>query len=152
MHFLKEDVVSTFCDENGHPVFDGLIVSFSCHGIGNNIVTSDYKLIDRTVIHRCISEQYPQIREIPRIFLFDACDGARKRVSICGGLPGHIELQSVNTCSQSVDVDIGLQNDSETKPSCIATSPRTDSEREKGGHGLLSDMTADNTKNGALDF
>eukprot|EP01083_Nonionella_stella_P080430 221072_1 len=56
--------------------FDALIVAVSCHGMDNNICTSDYKLIDKVYIHRVFSAHYPAIiaiRDIPRIFLFDCC-------------------------------------------------------------------------------
>merc|ERR1712003_280157 len=43
--------------------------------MSGHIVTSDYMLIEKTIIHRLISSDYPEIREIPRIFIFDCCDG-----------------------------------------------------------------------------
>ena len=81
MEFLDKIIREYFLDEGGVPRYDGLIVAISSHGVGNNIVSSDYKLINRTDIHRSISDKYPQIRVIPRIFLFDACDGTRSRQS-----------------------------------------------------------------------
>ena len=80
MRFLEKDVRPKLFDEYDNARFDGLIVAVSSHGAGNNVISSDYKLINRTDIHRCISDKYPQIREIPRIFLFDACDGTRDRI------------------------------------------------------------------------
>ena len=77
--FVKHDIPRAFFDENGDARFDGLIVSISSHGLGNNVISSDYKKVSRTMIHRIISDRYPEIREIPRIFMFDACDGARER-------------------------------------------------------------------------
>ena len=79
MNFLENDVCDQFFDDDGNVRFDGLIVSISSHGIDGCILSSDYKKVDRTRIHRCISEKYPELREIPRIFLFDACDGTRDR-------------------------------------------------------------------------
>ena len=86
MDFMKNKVGEEFFDEKGSPKYDGLIVSFSGHGVRNHIVSSDGKVIDRTSIHRCISNQFPKIRQFPRIFIFDACDGAgdrRKTVTKC---------------------------------------------------------------------
>ena len=79
MEFLEETVGGYFFDREGIPQYDGLIVSVSSHGVGNNVISSNYEMINRTEIHRCISESYPQIRVIPRIFIFDACDGTRDR-------------------------------------------------------------------------
>ena len=79
MDFMKNKVGEEFFDETGTPKYDGLIVSFSGHGVRNHIVSSDGKVIDRTSIHRCISNQFPKIRQFPRIFIFDACDGAGDR-------------------------------------------------------------------------
>ena len=79
MAFIEDKVCAQFFDENGLAKYDGLIVAISSHGMHDCIISSDYKMINRTDIHRCISDKYPQIRVIPRIFLFDACDGTRTR-------------------------------------------------------------------------
>merc|ERR1711920_586676 len=55
--------------------FDGLICIISCHGIPRFICTSDYKLYSKVAIHRTLS-QYVNLRGIPRLFLFDCCQGA----------------------------------------------------------------------------
>eukprot|EP01084_Bolivina_argentea_P166897 289725_1 len=44
----------------------------------HTIITSDYKIIEKTVIHRIISK-HPQVRNIPRIFIFDSCSGVSQR-------------------------------------------------------------------------
>ena len=95
--FMKNKVGPAFFDESGNPKYDGLIVSFSGHGVRNHIVTSDGKLIDRTSLHRIISNKYPKIREFPRIFLFDACDGAGKRRDVVNG------LERVESDSEAID-------------------------------------------------
>ena len=79
MDFMRNKVGQEFFNVEGAANYDGLIVSVSGHGVRDHIVTSDGKLIERTSIHRCISNEYPKIREFPRIFLFDACDGAGDR-------------------------------------------------------------------------
>ena len=56
----------------------------SCHGLENLIVTSDYRTIEKTVIHRIISVKYEKTRDIPRIFLFDSCEGSAERVNSMG--------------------------------------------------------------------
>merc|ERR1712087_942875 len=55
--------------------FDGLVCIISCHGIPRFICTSDYKLYSKVAIHRTLS-QYVNLRGIPRLFLFDCCQGA----------------------------------------------------------------------------
>lgn len=55
--------------------FDALVVVISGHGIKDNICTSDYQLVEKVAIHRIFSAQYPKLREIPRLFIFDCCDG-----------------------------------------------------------------------------
>eukprot|EP01084_Bolivina_argentea_P255890 430580_1 len=62
--------------------YDGLIVFITCHGIENNIVTSDLKTIENMVIHRIISLRSPKVREIPRIYVFDACNGQSERIHV----------------------------------------------------------------------
>eukprot|EP01084_Bolivina_argentea_P154636 269524_1 len=59
--FLKEDVCQQLFDNNmdNELQYDGLIVCISCHGMKHTIITSDYKIIEKTVIHRIISK-HPQ--------------------------------------------------------------------------------------------
>eukprot|EP01084_Bolivina_argentea_P058164 106214_1 len=53
---------------------DGLVVVISGHGYEGNIITSDYGLIDKHHIHRIFSK-YRITRNVPRIFVYDVCDG-----------------------------------------------------------------------------
>ena len=59
--------------------YDALIVIISCHGIPGHIVTSDYKRINKDTIHRIFSVDYPELRNIPCIFIYDCCDGDNDR-------------------------------------------------------------------------
>ena len=61
------------------PSYDGLIVSVSCHGAKDVIITSDCKWIEKTAIHRTFSSDQPNSRKIPRIFIFDCCAGNKER-------------------------------------------------------------------------
>lgn len=79
MDFMRYRVGTEFFGENNEPKYDGLIVAFSGHGVKDHILTSDLKKIERTAIHRCVSNQFPKIRDFPRVFLFDACDGTGDR-------------------------------------------------------------------------
>eukprot|EP01083_Nonionella_stella_P276695 940310_1 len=60
-------------------VYDALFVIFSCHGWEGNIITSDYKLIDKNAIHRLFSIEFPETRTKPRMMIFDCCEGAQRR-------------------------------------------------------------------------
>ena len=77
--FLENEIGEMLFTANGTLNFDGLIVCISCHGIKDKIVTSDLKTMDKTAIHRLISNKYPKLRQIPRIFLFDCCNGSDDR-------------------------------------------------------------------------
>ena len=84
--FLRDDVAEACFDQNNTAKYDGIIVGISGHGLRDCIISSKYEKIHRTDIHRCISDNYPQLREIPRIFLFDACNGTRDRQHV---VPAH---------------------------------------------------------------
>eukprot|EP01084_Bolivina_argentea_P052811 96975_1 len=73
---LEDDVRNANKKVNG---YDGLMIVFSGHGISNNVITSDYQLIDKTAIHRLISTNHSELRTIPRIVMFDVCDGSNER-------------------------------------------------------------------------
>eukprot|EP01083_Nonionella_stella_P071698 192737_1 len=59
--------------------YDSMLVVCSGHGLNNQIITSDYQSISKDAIHRLYSVNYPNLREIPRIFIFDVCDGSEER-------------------------------------------------------------------------
>eukprot|EP01084_Bolivina_argentea_P307411 531352_1 len=61
--------------------FDSILLVISGHGLKNNVITADYQAINKTAIHRLFSINYPSLREIPRIVLFDCCDGEQERSS-----------------------------------------------------------------------
>eukprot|EP01084_Bolivina_argentea_P306199 529071_1 len=75
IQYLQNDVCNELFDENDQIKYDGLIVCISSHGKEHSIVSSDLTLINKDVIHRIISLTKPRLRNIPRIFLFDACEG-----------------------------------------------------------------------------
>ena len=67
--------------ESNTDKYDALIVIISCHGIRDYVVTSDYKLFEKIAIHRIFTAHRPLTRRIPRMFLFDCCDGSSERQS-----------------------------------------------------------------------
>ena len=87
IHWTEQEIVSFLQTEIGEMMFtangslnhDGLILCISCHGVTDKIVTSDIKTIEKTAIHRILSLKYPKLREIPRMFVFDCCDGSHSR-------------------------------------------------------------------------
>lgn len=58
---------------------DGMVIAISGHGMHSAICTSDYQLIDKVAIHRIFSAKYPNLRGIPRLFIFDCCEGSNER-------------------------------------------------------------------------
>merc|ERR1712113_1362229 len=81
MQYLMNNVADEMIGVDGKLKYDGLIVCISCHGDTDCIVTSDGELISRTDVHRSVSVKHHQIREVPRIFLFDACSGTGNRLT-----------------------------------------------------------------------
>ena len=79
MSFLRDDVGNTFFSPQGKAKYDGLLVCVSGHGIRGHVVTSNLEHVDKTRISRCIYDRFPKFIDIPRIFIFDACAGARER-------------------------------------------------------------------------
>eukprot|EP01084_Bolivina_argentea_P000776 1431_1 len=71
----QSEIFSDNLEGDSKNKFDSLIVAISCHGITANILTSDYKTIDKNVIHRIFSSYHPAAREVPRIIIYDCCDG-----------------------------------------------------------------------------
>ena len=59
--------------------YDALIVCVSCHGLKNSMISSDLKKIEKAVLHRQVSHHRSKVRELPRIFIMDACDGGMSR-------------------------------------------------------------------------
>eukprot|EP01084_Bolivina_argentea_P252490 423814_1 len=59
--------------------YDSLMVVVSGHGLQNGIITSDYQVVNKTAVHRLFTTNYPSTREMPRIFIFDCCDGEQER-------------------------------------------------------------------------
>ena len=77
MLFFVKVFKSEFFDENGVAQHDGVIVAISSYGTESDIISSDYQKINYKEIYRRISEMYPVIQNVPRIFIFDTCDAGR---------------------------------------------------------------------------
>ena len=114
MEFLEEGIGVVMFDKDGKSNFDGLIVCVSCHGMKDAIVTSDMKTIERTVIHRTLSLKYPQLRDIPRIFVFDCCDGwdeRRASINVNQDIAKDIELIAIDQSQRRKGTDLSdVQN------------------------------------------
>eukprot|EP01084_Bolivina_argentea_P249101 416870_1 len=111
INFLENDVVNELHNDEGELKYDGLIICVSCHGIESKIVTSDYRTIEKAVIHRIISIKAPKSRLIPRIFIFDACDGSAKREYIRAST---VEIEQYNDCDTN-ELHNGIGNRSIAK-------------------------------------
>ena len=77
---LRNDIANAMLDGDRNTKYDGLIACISCHGIKNKIITSNEKLVDKTLIHRLVLMDNPEIREIPRLFLFDSCESDDEQI------------------------------------------------------------------------
>eukprot|EP01084_Bolivina_argentea_P052475 96406_1 len=80
--FLKERA-EDFGKNNGKN-YDSMLMVMSCHGLENNIITSDYHVVEKNAIHRLFTTNYPSARNLPRIFIFDCCSGLARKQSISG--------------------------------------------------------------------
>eukprot|EP01084_Bolivina_argentea_P209655 357077_1 len=94
--YLKEDVVKELFSDDNNLKYDGLIVCLSCHGEENKIITSDYCAIEKSVIHRIISINKPMVREIPRIFIYDSCEGSSERIYYRQSTIGTTDIETVD--------------------------------------------------------
>jgi len=59
--------------------FDALFVSISSHGIDQQIITSDYGMVSKKDIYRRFTDSYPASRQLPRVVLFDCCEGSKAK-------------------------------------------------------------------------
>merc|ERR1712129_568240 len=59
--------------------FDALFVSISSHGIDQQIITSDYGMVSKKDIYRRFADSYPASRQLPRVVLFDCCEGSKAK-------------------------------------------------------------------------
>ena len=79
VQFLRNDIGEALFGGTDTLQYDALIVCISCHGLKNTVITSDLKLIEKEALHRLVSLYDPKVRDIPRLFLIDACDGPAER-------------------------------------------------------------------------
>mmetsp|Transcript_38504 Transcript_38504/g.61529 ORF Transcript_38504/g.61529 Transcript_38504/m.61529 type:complete len:290 (+) Transcript_38504:2-871(+) len=82
--------------------YDGLLLVLSCHGVENHIITSDYRKIKKTDIHRVFSES-GKSRDIPRVFVFDSCEGSKDHDRLRGiGKAGRSAVDDDWKCDEDV--------------------------------------------------
>merc|ERR1712087_480196 len=83
--------------KGGPNAFDAVFLTMSAHGIKGSIITRDHKLLSKEEIHRMFSSQGNVLsRGIPRIFLFDCCDGVEDQKAVT-----HIALPSVDSIART---------------------------------------------------
>eukprot|EP01084_Bolivina_argentea_P259599 438073_1 len=86
-YWTKQEIIDLLKEQslnlvNNQNVYDSLVVMMSAHGIDDCILSSDYKKIPKHDIHRLFTasnEEAVQNRNIPRIYIFDSCDGDQDR-------------------------------------------------------------------------
>jgi len=87
--------------------YDSLVLVVSCHGLPGYIATSDYKKYCKVAIHRTFS-YHAVLRTIPRIVLFDCCQGIDTRESVVDeqGKSGQTTVESTEQCKSVEEKDI----------------------------------------------
>eukprot|EP01084_Bolivina_argentea_P231478 390363_1 len=55
INYFENEIENELFNDEKELKYDALIVCVSCHGIENKIITSDYKTIEKAVLHRIIS-------------------------------------------------------------------------------------------------
>merc|ERR1712129_491000 len=90
----------------GREAYDALFLVLSGHGIKGSLITKDHKLLSKTEIHRMFSSQgNVRSRSVPRIFLFDCCDGSEDMKNV-------LTLRTLITLpSQSPSVTVPEENE-----------------------------------------
>ena len=112
--FMIQDVGGSFFKKSGKPKYDCLLVFVTGHGERHAVVTSDGQVVDREKIHRYISLAHDQIREIPRIFIFDACAGGASRQNTLSRLSLiQSHKKAVNQLSVSVESEEEMDDEDE---------------------------------------
>eukprot|EP01084_Bolivina_argentea_P176365 305223_1 len=89
---------------------DGLLVVVSGHGYNGNIITSDYGLLNEDKLHRIFSK-YKISRHVPRIFMFDCCDGGQSMQTMRGSTDRSsifINELPVNEEQETTGKDVGF--------------------------------------------
>lgn len=75
VRLLFEEIPAALLNDQAKIQYDALIVCVSSHGLKNAVITSDLRKIEKSLLHRAVSQFDDKVREIPRIFIIDACDG-----------------------------------------------------------------------------
>eukprot|EP01084_Bolivina_argentea_P251185 421189_1 len=103
--FIKERANDIGHENN--KIYDSIFLIISCHGYKNAIITSDYEHIDKTAIHRLFSTNYPSVRVIPRIYMFDCCSGDQQRSTHVAGFAHNDESDNEEKSKQITVKDKG---------------------------------------------
>eukprot|EP01084_Bolivina_argentea_P299101 515549_1 len=77
--------------------YDGIVCVISAHGTDDKIITSDYQGFQKIAMHRVFSVNYPQLRKIPRIFIFDSCEGDQEQERYRSRSRSELEEESNDT-------------------------------------------------------
>jgi len=98
----------------GRDAFDALFLAMSGHGLKGSVITADHKLLSKTEIHRIFSSQGNELsRAVPRIFLFDCCDGAEDQKNVTKVKTKHKRLPS--TADEDIKDEDGMDEVEESK-------------------------------------
>eukprot|EP01084_Bolivina_argentea_P269852 458737_1 len=73
-----QDTAEAFARNIETVQYDALVVVYSGHGVQNCIITSDELRINKEFIQHIFSK-HQEVRNVPRLFIYDACGGNKKR-------------------------------------------------------------------------
>ena len=118
---LEDNVVEHKAEEKSvnNNDYDGLIVIISGHGVENYIVSSDYGKISKKAIHRLFSIDRPKSRTIPRLFLFDCCDGSEQRDTDWRGIIDDPEEESESSSEDESGKAGSIPSGKDTQPKAV---------------------------------
>eukprot|EP01084_Bolivina_argentea_P154489 269308_1 len=78
--FLKNKAKQCF-DDNGHLLYDGVLIIICSSGYQGNIITSNYQLINKDTIDKLFTQEYSELLKIPRVIIFDSDDSNDNNIS-----------------------------------------------------------------------
>merc|ERR1712129_143423 len=116
----------------GREAYDALFLVMGGHGIKGSLITKDHKLLSKTEIHRMFSSQgNVRSRSVPRIFLFDCCDGSEDMKNV---LPTPIPLPSVpeeSELNEESDVNEAEEEEEKAVEDVLAAEPEEEKEQKE---------------------
>eukprot|EP01084_Bolivina_argentea_P256589 432049_1 len=130
--------------------YDSLLFFHSGHGFKHNVITSDFQGINKDAIQKIFSSTHPRLRTIPRIFVFDCCDGTQERSVGAGDYSASSDTDEhdVNndySLNEDLQVDKDIGKNFDTKDVAKLNLDQNLVKDEKGANYKLVTIHAANT-------